>query len=68
MAIMVNGRVLTALNSRAFCKVCQHSVYDMAKHIKSDDHRRNVRRATGDSSRKPRALIGVNRATTGVRY
>lgn len=68
MPIITDRKALITLNSKAFCKVCQHSVYDMVKHIRSDDHRRNVRRANGDLSRKPRVPIGVNRATTGAGY
>ncbi len=31
-------------NCTAFCGVCGHSVYNMEKHIQTDDHKRNVRR------------------------
>ena len=60
--------VLIARNSTGFCEICQHSVYDMDKHVRTDGHRRNVRRARGDSSRKPRLPIGVARAATGAKY
>ena len=57
-----------ALNSTAFCEICQHSVYDMDKHVKTEDHRRNVRLANGDFSRKPRIPTGVARPATGAKY
>lgn len=60
------GRV--ALGSTAFCEVCQHSVYDMDKHVRTEDHKRNVRLANGGFSRKPRFPVGVSRAATGLRY
>ncbi len=58
---------MIAVNSTAFCEICQHSVYDMDKHVRSDDHKRNVRRANGGFSRKPRFPIGVARAATGAK-
>ena len=67
MASVTDGKVLIAPNSTAFCEICQHSVYDMEKHIKSYDHIRQVRRVSGDTSRKPRLPIGVNRAATGAK-
>ncbi len=29
---------------KEFCKICRHSVVDMEKHLKSEEHRRQVRR------------------------
>ena len=60
------GRV--ALGSTAFCEVCQHSVYDMDKHVRSEDHKRNIRSASGGFSRKPRVPVGVSRAATGSKW
>ena len=57
-----------ALNCTAFCEVCQHSVYDMGKHVRSEDHKRNVRLASGGFSRKSRPPVGVNRAVSGSKY
>jgi len=60
--------MMIAVNSTAFCEICQHSVYDMDKHVRTDDHKRNVRRASRDISRKPRFPVGVARAATGAKY
>jgi len=62
------GEVMIAVNSTAFCEICQHSVYDMDKHVRTDDHKRNARRANGGFSRKPRFPTGVARAATGAKY
>ncbi len=34
------------LNCKAFCEVCGHGVYNMEKHIQTEDHKRNVRSDT----------------------
>ena len=44
-------------NCTAFCEVCGHSVYNMEKHIQTDDHGRNVRRS----------LLGAQKQNKGGR-
>lgn len=29
---------------KEFCKICRHGVVDMEKHLKSEEHKRQVRR------------------------
>lgn len=60
--------MMIALNSTAFCEICQHSVYDMDKHLKTEEHKRNVKRVGGGVSREPKLPIGVARAATGAKY
>jgi len=31
--------------TNTLCKVCNHKVYDMEKHIRTEEHRRNLRQA-----------------------
>jgi len=31
-------------NCQAFCEVCGHGVYNMEKHIQTEDHRRNAKK------------------------
>lgn len=35
----------TKEGSTTFCNVCKHRVYDMKQHLKTEEHRRNLRRA-----------------------
>ena len=44
-------------NSTAFCEVCSHSVYGMEKHVQSEEHKRNARKA-----------IGEQRMSSGARF
>jgi len=32
------------MKDTVFCSVCCHSVYDMGKHITTEEHKRNLRR------------------------
>ena len=33
-------------NCKAFCEVCDHGVYNMEKHVQTEEYKRNVRRDT----------------------
>lgn len=41
---------------KEFCKICRHGVFDMEKHLESEEHKRQVRRSKGEGYRliKPR--------------
>ncbi len=36
------------INCKAFCEVCSHGVFNMEKHIQSEEHRRNLKKARGE--------------------
>ncbi len=36
------------VNCKAFCEVCSHGVYSMEKHTRSEEHRRNMKKARGE--------------------
>lgn len=44
----------------AFCEVCGHGVHNMETHIQTEDHKRNLRRQSGETTgHRPRIPTGV---------
>ncbi len=39
-------------NCTAFCEVCNHSVYNIEKHIQTEDHKRNLKKGYPEGTEK----------------
>ncbi len=54
-----------ASNCKAFCEVCGHGVYNLEKHLQSEDHKRNLRKEQGVILMAAKAFVLIE--TVGVR-